>query len=294
MRAAVTLDGALADAPRKIIERTSEEQSSVDECLNVMKNPKRKYDCKKENNPVEFSEDAAAIFNSEMPLAALAHSAKAEALPPQLRQSVAMMTWVRAVLLKNETVAAEMLPLLPYKIRQQAGTGVGFHPLMAILRNPGLRPYLDGGVQRFYSYDFVESYGDNWWCSDWTAIFGQNNAPMRAQSVAFVSQSMREAGEKETQLLLAMGSAEEFLGTAVLDFARTHPSDPDIPEALFLTLRIIRYGCYHGWAADSEKVHEDRIRSIALEVGAMMRMRYPASPWTRKAAPFVWPVKKDG
>ncbi len=54
---------------------------------------------------------------------------------------------------------------LPQKLQYQAGPGVGFHALMAILRNPGLRPYLDGGVQRSTSYDFVESYSDNWWCS---------------------------------------------------------------------------------------------------------------------------------
>jgi hypothetical protein len=54
MRSAATLDIALAYAPRKILERTSEEQSSIDECLYVMKDPKRKYDSKKDTSPVEF------------------------------------------------------------------------------------------------------------------------------------------------------------------------------------------------------------------------------------------------
>jgi hypothetical protein len=44
MRAAPTLDEALTFAPRKILNRVSEEQSSLDECLNAMKNPRRKYD----------------------------------------------------------------------------------------------------------------------------------------------------------------------------------------------------------------------------------------------------------
>ncbi len=105
MRTASSLNDALADAPRKILERTSEEQSSVDQCLDVMKNPKRKYDCKKDNSPVEFSEDAASIFNNETPLATLAQSAQSGTLPAQLRQSVAMMM-ARSVLLKNEAIAA--------------------------------------------------------------------------------------------------------------------------------------------------------------------------------------------
>ena len=148
MRTGPTLDAALADAPRKILERYSEQQYALDECLQVMQDPKRKYDCKEHQSPVEFSGDAVDVLNNALPLDTLAQAAKSKALPPPLSQSVAIMTWVRAVLLKNEKVAAQMLPLLPQKLQQQAGSGVGFHPMMAILRNPGLRPYLDGGVQR--------------------------------------------------------------------------------------------------------------------------------------------------
>lgn len=294
MRTAPSLDDALADAPRKILERTSEEQSSIDECLYVMKNPKRNYDCKKDNSPVEFSEDAAAVFNSETPLATLAHSAQPGALPTQLRQSIAMMVWVRSVLLKNEVIAAQMLPLLPQKLQKQAGAGVGFHPLMAILRNPGLRPYLNGGVQRSASYDFVESYADNWWCGDWTTIFSDNGAPIPPKSFAFLSPEMRTTGEKETKALLALGSADENLGSGVLNYARAHPSDSDVPEALYLTLRMIRFSCNRGWGAKNDKENSDHVTSIAQEVGTLMRRRYPTNQWTKKAAPYVWLGDKNG
>jgi hypothetical protein len=143
MQTATTLDDALADAPRRILQRASEEQSAINECLNVMKNPKRKYNCSEPKIDVEFGEDAAALLNSEMPVALLAQAAQSHSLPQPLRQSVAMMTWVRAVLLKNETIAAQLFPLLPEELRQQAGPGVGFQPQLTILRNPGLRPYLD-------------------------------------------------------------------------------------------------------------------------------------------------------
>ena len=202
-----------------------------------------------------------------------------------------MMAWVRAVLLKNETVAAQLLPLLPQKLQQQAGPGVGLHPVMAILRNPGLRPYLDGGVQRSASYDFVESYADNWWCSDWTSIYSESGAPVRARSVAFLSPEERKTGEKETATLLHLGSAEAHLGTQIIDYARAHPDDPDVPEALFLTLRTIRYGCYHS-TSEVPDSKDERVASIAREAGAMMRRRYASDPWTKKAAPYVWPVKK--
>ena len=116
---------------------------------------------------------------------------------------------------------------------------------MAILRNPGLRPYLDNGVQRSDSYDFVESYGDNWWCANWSTIYGEDNEPSRAESVAFLSPRDRESGKEESKSLLAMGGADEYLGSQVIAYTKAHPSDPDVPEALYLTLRMIRYGCSH-------------------------------------------------
>lgn len=289
MRSETSLNRALSDASRKILERTSEEQSSLDQCLAVMKNPKRKYDCRKDNSPVELSRDAATVLNRETPLSMLALAAQSHALPPQLRQSVANVTWVRAVLLKNESVTNAMLPLLPAKLQQQAGPGVGFRPLMAILRNPGLRPYLDDGVQRSYSYDFVESYADNWWCTDWTTDYGSDRDPIRAKSVHFLSPEERKTGEQEVRSLLALGSADEYLGSQVIAYAKAHSSDPHVPEALYLTLRMIRYGCSRGGESqEPNKPHVDQTSAIAYDIGAIMRRRYPTNPWTKKAAPYVW------
>ena len=293
MRTAPTLDAALADAPRKILERSSQQQMALDECLEVTKDPKRKYDCKEDKSPVAFSADAVEIFNNALPLCTLSHSAQSKSLSPRLNQSIAIMTWVRAVLLKNEKVATEMRPLLPQKLQQQAGSGAGFHRLMAILRNPGLRPFLDAGVQRSASWDFVESYADNWWCGNWKSPYDDHNPTLRVQSVAFLTPTMRTDGENEAKALLALGSADEYLGSQVLDYARWHPDDPDIPEALYLTLRMIRYGCYHASSDESYKAN-DQVPSIAREVGSIMRQRYPKDPWTKKAAPYVWPAKKNG
>jgi hypothetical protein len=294
MRSAPTLDAALSDAPRKILERSSEQQTALDECLQVMQDPKRKYDCKEDKSPVEFSRDAVDIFNNALPLDDLAQAAHSKALPSPLSQSLAMMTWVRAVLLKNEKLASEMLPLLPQKLQQQAGVGVGFRAQMAILRNPGLRPFLDPGVQRSASYDFIESFADNWWCGNWSTPYGERNAPRPAESVAFLTSELRSAGNKQSAALLALGSADEYLGSQVLDQARAHPEDPEIPEALYLTLRMIRYGCYHASSEVDANQQNDRVASIAREVGAHMRSRYPKDPWTKKAAPYVWPAKKNG
>jgi hypothetical protein len=234
------------------------------------------------------------VLNGETPLSVLVVAARSDVLPERLRQSVAIMTWVRAVLLKDRAVAAAMLPLLPAKLQHQAVAGVGFRPLMTLLRNPGLRPYLDNGVQRSYSFDFVESFADNWWCADWSTPYGEKVDPFRAEPVEFLSPAEQKTGEQEARALLALGGADEYLGSQVIAYAKAHPSDPDVPEALFLTLRMIRYGCNRGWQwQDSNRPHVDRVAQIAYEVGAIMRRKYPTNPWTRKAAPYVWLVKRS-
>jgi hypothetical protein len=294
MRTASTLDEALADAPRRVLDRTSIEQASLDECLDVMRDPKRKYDCRHDSGSVEFSADAADLLNRETPLATFAQAAQSTALPPRLRQAVAVTAWVRAVLLKNEAIATRMLPLLPEKIQQQAGSGIGWHPVITLLRNPGLRPYLDAGVQRSYSYDFVESYADNWWCAEWSTPYSDSSEPVHFVSAAFLTPAERSTAENEFSSLTGIGSADVALGSQAVDYVKAHPQDPDAPEALYLVLRMIRYGCNHafGYNQDPSNPHAGDISRIAYEVGDLMRHRYATNPWTKKAAPYVWPTDK--
>lgn len=290
MRASANLKQAMTYAPRKMLSHSSEEQASLDQCIDVMKNPKRKYDCTKEMNPTQFSADAASFFNTQAPLGMMADVAESDELPDQLRRSVAMMAWTRSVLLKDDAIAGKLFPLLPTKLQQEAGAGTGFHALMSILRNPGLRPYLDAGVQRSYSYDFVESYADNWWCQNWQAnSFARNETPMRKERAAFLTAEQISEVERQTSELERQGSAEVFLGGLVLAYANDHPDDTDVPESLYLALRLIRYGCSRGYWEDPAAAKEQSLKVTAIQKAAarLLRQRYPANPWTKKSAPFV-------
>jgi len=291
MRASASFNEALAYAPRKIQVQASESQSALNECLDVMKNPHRVYDCKKDVNLLQFSDDAASFFNAQAPLTTLVQAAESDALPPQLRRAVAMMAWVRSVLLKDDASAAKLFPLLPEKLRQQAGPGTGFHPLMTLLRNPGLRPYLDAGVQRSYSYDFVESFRDNWWNPIWNANNDEDEfAPLRRVPAPFLTPTQQAEEKREMNLLLKQGSAEIYLGEKTLTYANDHPADPDVPESLYLVLRMIRYsGNAYNWS-DSPAVQEQvgkKEKAIQNAAARLLRQRYAASPWTKKAAPYV-------
>jgi hypothetical protein len=291
MRAATSINDALVYAPRKMLVQASESKYALEECVDVMKNPKRVYDCKKEVNSQQFSEDAAGIFNAQVPLAILVQVTNSNMLPAQLRQAVAMMAWARSVLLKDDIAAAKLYPLLPEKLQLQAGSGTGFHPLMAFLRNPGLRPFLDSGVQRSYSYDFVESYRDNWWSPDWESNgYKDYKTPMETETVSFLTASQRASAEREIKALHSQGSACVSLGERTLSYANEHPTDPDVPESLYLVLRMIRYsGADYNWNAPPavQEQARSRVQAIKNAAARLLRQRYAASPWTKKSAPFV-------
>ncbi len=299
MRSAQSLDAVLLFAPRTAIYRVSEQQSALDTCMDVMKDPRRKYDCKKDSGNAEFNADAAGLFNLETPLSVIADASALSKLPGNLRQSLAIVAWVRAVLTHDDAIAARVFSSLPQKVQAQAGTGTGFKPLVTLVRNPGLRPYLDPGVQRSYSFDFVESYRDNWWCKEWEPDGERNPWPQRGyseegllrarESAAFLTPAQRAEGERQSAQLRATDAAEILLGQRVLSYVKDHPTDPDVAESLYLVLRMVRYSCANDYGVDTPE--EKRMRAqeteIRLTAARVLRQRYASSPWTKKAAPFV-------
>jgi hypothetical protein len=305
LRASPTLAGFLEYAPRRVLLATSEERSSLDECQTVMKDsPSRHYECIAEASPNQLDRDAAGVLNGQAPLRVWLAAAESPALGQQLRQAVAMGGWTRAVLLHDAAAAAGFLPLLPEALRAQA-SAERLGPLLVLARNPGLNPYLNAGIQRSYSYDFVESYRDNW-CYKSSPSHPVPAEP--APAVAFLDEADRKAGVQQAQALAALRSAD--VGQQIVDYVRDHPGDrpgdQDSAEALFLVLRMIRYGCTEPappprpssppGAGPSIQVVEPsgtwsiealQLLKIKQEAARLLRRRYPASPWTRKAAPFA-------
>jgi hypothetical protein len=220
----------------------------------------------------------------------LIESANSQALPQQLRQAIAEMAWVRAILLHDDASAAKLEPLLPAKLIQEAAPRSG--PLMTLLRNPGLRPYLDPGVQRSYSYDFVESYRDNWWCTTWPDRDDgppQSVLPGSTASFSFLTAEQQAQSGAELKRLHAMHGAETYLGQITIDYVNAHPSDSDNPESLYLVLRMIRYGCASDYSEDSPdgKQETANIDTIRKSAARLLRQHYATSPWTKNAAPYV-------
>ncbi|MGC2620009.1 MAG: hypothetical protein WA414_13280 [Acidobacteriaceae bacterium] len=127
--------------------------------------------CPTAQYPPAFDVDAVTVLNREMPLEMLVQAAQAETVPPNLRGYLVLAAWTRAVVLQDAANAAKLAPMLPPEIRDAAGMDVGFRAEVAILRNPGLRPYVESGTTRLTDYTEIDPYRDNWWSSHWAGRF---------------------------------------------------------------------------------------------------------------------------
>ena len=285
----------LSHAPRTLLLAASEEANAVTDCREVMKNPARQYACVAAVDPEQLDTDAAGVLNTQAPLSVWLAAAQSASLSQQLRTAVAVEGWTRAVLLNDRTSAQKLLSLAPEALRQQAKDSSALAVWMTLARNPGLRPYLNAGTQRAYSYDFVESYRDNW-CY---RIDGNPNdtappEPATTKPAAgFLSESERQKGAAEAAQLGPMRSVN--VGRQITTIVAANPGDPQSAEALYLVLRMIRYGCTEPAVAtpgplalavpDSQEAKD--LLQLKLDVGRLMRKYYATSPWTKKAAPFV-------
>lgn len=228
------------------------------------------------DHPPAFDEDSVQVLNRETPLTRLIDAAQSRKLPAQLRQELTLAAWTRAVALEDAAGAARLAPLLPDDLRNAAGTGIGFEANMAILRNPGLRPYLEPGVSRLRSYSTFDELRDNWWSSDWNSNdpdWNQQKLPAADTTVAlaktiFTKQEIAD-GEAQYQRLIQDGSAAVLIGQRIVNYAKAHGDDPRVPEALALTVRAGHYS-----PGDNTAISRAAFR--------LLHSRYPKSPWTAK------------
>jgi hypothetical protein len=229
---------------------------------------------------MQFDMDAAKALNFDFPLDIFIKAAQSSELPASLRQSVAITAWVRSVQLGDAAAAAQLAPLLPKPVEGTAGKSIDFPATLAMLRNPGMRPYLDSGVQRSLTYDIRDEYRDNWWCADWSKSWTEEG-PYRtipaapAPATSFLTEPEKRQAAEQTQRLLAIDlPGSVYLGQRVLAYAKSHPDDPDVAEALFLTVRATHFGC----ATDAS---EPKRLATAKEAFQLLKKRYADSKWAK-------------
>ncbi len=244
-----------------------------------------------------FDVDATRILNEQTPVELWLDAARRGTLPEPMRREVASAGWVRAVLLGDEKTARALAPILQnlrpeLKPVLQAYLDAGeaharrFAAVFLMLRNPGMRPFVQVGFGRETPVDKIDEFRDNWWCS--FAPGTDNSLPGYYRDASIMGEPLRELyqdgapkaqflppdvqarGAREWSQLATLAAAPDYLAAQTIDWAKSKADDPRAPEALHLAVRATRYGCSEPRTPYSRQAFE------------LLHKRYPNSEWARK------------
>jgi hypothetical protein len=270
-------------APRNTLSTGSEGAEDLQqECNQDAHATNANANCPEVTQDLWFDDDAAAILNQKAPLSLLIEAANTATLPQNLRQSLAVMAWTRAVLLQDAKSVAALAPLLPKSLQATAGSSADFPADLAILRNPGVRPYLEAGIPRVASFSQFDEFRNNWWCKPWQEE-GQGNGPSLTPqpAPAIISSDLQALADSEYKRLQQLPDSAAVIGQRVIDYANAHPNDPQVPEALALTVRAAHYACqtFNSNGSGNSTSNYTPVGKAAFE---FLHKNYPKSPWTAK------------
>ncbi len=239
---------------------------------------------------VNFDEKTIDILNSHFPLTTLAEISGNPILPQHLQRSVVLAAWVRAIVLKNNkfaqrmahnvpSVAPELGPLFESYLNASKPKDRDNAALYILLKSPNLSPFIQADLPLRYgtSEEFSYYFETAWWCrpseTDWT------NQGIEVQKVvakpSFLTPLQLAVAHRERAELLTIADAKSYLGKQAIEWAKSSPNDPRVPEALFIAVKAnsqYKYGC-DGWEFD---------RKTQGDAETLLRKRYPDSPWTAK------------
>jgi tetratricopeptide (TPR) repeat protein len=255
-----------------------------------------------------FDADASIVFTEKFPLHLLVEVAKSNSLTKPLRRDLLIAAWTRAILLDRDAIARELVPAAQELIPEAAAEfteyarttdvpELHFTAVLAILRNPGFRPFVTAGYPRGNLYTVgepgfnkIDNLHDNWWCAvtpspenesygrDYYHMFINLSSPLQEiypeakfPSLFFLTDDDRAVADKEHSELEAQAAAPNWLGKRALDWANGHPDDPRVPETLHLVVRAWRYGCTEPSGTNYSKAAYN-----------LLHQRYASSEWTKR------------
>jgi hypothetical protein len=244
-----------------------------------------------QKDPPYLDADAAYAMSSFMPLPLMAQVVLAPGLPANIKRDVGLAVWTRAVLLDDGDTAKAMAdvvaPFFPqYADDWKSYRGAGsadtkkVEAALLLLKLPAARPYPDFGLGYIYKRDVIGRYGARWWAAGDTP-FGSNTdgdgnpqlctdcaLPVPLVAPAFITAQDKDSAKADNDRLSKLTGAPAWLGAIIIPWAKAHPSDPRVPEALHNVVRATQYG---DMDSDTSKAAYELLHS-----------RFPKSSWTAK------------
>jgi hypothetical protein len=250
-----------------------------------------------------------AVLNDRLPLSMLVPMVLNSDWPKQLRFETAMAVWTRAVLLDRPEQARQLTPIMvdgepgwkQWLTAYDAATTDDARRvtgLLALMRFPSVRPYVNAGAGREEGFVGYSGYRDNWWCAgmgkqqNWMDSYstsynyrggGEMTSPQQKLpeqlpafvTLTFVTLTMASQARQEQAQLMKIGDAPAHFGKQAIDWVKAHPTDPRDPELLGFAFRAMRNGC-----------NLENSTGLRRQVFQTLHAGYPQSDWARHYPTF--------
>jgi len=251
-----------------------------------------------------LDDDAGAVINNHLSLLQLSKVAQSDALPLNVRRDVTLMAFTRAIVTENSTLAdqiAQAAASIAPDATQDLSTFLAasnkqeknFAAIWLILHHPEMQPAVETGATRATAAGKIDSFQNNWWahfrfespedendpeslyCLHWWNRLPNHLKPVFPEGEipppAFLSEADLLSTRNDWRKLETLPLAGDWLASRTLQFARSNPEDPRIPEALHLAVRATRFG--------GTDAHTPNYSKQAYQ---LLHKKYPNNEWTKK------------
>ena len=236
----------------------------------------------------EFIPQAASVMDIKMPLAVLKQLAVNTRIPNDLRNNVAWTSWVRSILVGEDAAARELAqiakPLNKAKTKlfdaylaEPTPEGRKFAATMLMLQFSSAEPNVAWGPLR------DDDYGDSsgcWWSASPSVgsiqVGYDNSKAVEPFNPLFLTAAQQAQAKAELARLAKVEAAPNYFAKIVLPYAKAHPADPRVPQALHLLVKATRYGNT-----------DDATKVFSKEAFTILHTRYKGNTWT-KETPYYY------
>lgn len=219
--------------------------------------------------------EGAIAINQRLPLSLFLQAAQSKQVPTVLRKDIAQAAFCRSVLLHDQAGATKASALLKQylpalatllsRFDSAAADSKEFSAAYLMLKNPGSRPYVTGGVARTTEFGKIDDYQDNWWSPI------QADKAVKFAGQVFLKPADLAKAKAEVATINSYGTGPDYLGKVVIDYARKHLSDQRVPEALHLIVKATKLGAT-----------DDKTSAISKQAFQILHQNYKGNPWTVK------------